>query len=178
MKLLVFKNERRGMRILLVGLEAVGKSTILYKLQLGEILITTPTVGFSVKTVEFRKFNFISWDLGVQDGIRPLCKEYYHNIQALVFVIDSYDKDKIQEANEELQKMLREDELRDATLLVFANKQDKLNAMSVSEITDKLRLHSIPSGRRWNIQGACAITGQGLYDGFDWLSTTLGTSYI
>ena len=74
--------------------------------------------------------------------------------------------------DKELQKMLREDELRDATLLVFANKQDLPNVMSVSEITDKLGLHSLGS-RKWYSQATCATTGDGLYEGLDWLSTAL-----
>ena len=104
--------------------------------------------------------------------IRPLWRHYFQNTQGLIYVVDSNDRDRIQEANEELQKMLREDELRDATLLVFANKQDLPNAMSVSEITDKLGLHSLGS-RKWYIQATCATTGDGLYEGLDWLSTAL-----
>ena|SRR3990167_7703970 len=140
-------------------------TTILYKLKLGEIVTTIPTIGFNVETV---------WYVGGQDKIRPIWRHYYQNTQCLIFifVVDSNDKDRVQEANEELQKMLREDELRDATLLVFANKQDLPNAMSVSEITDKLGLHSLGS-RKWYIQATCATTGDGLYEGLDWLSTAL-----
>ena len=165
-------NTKREMRILMVGLDAAGKTTILYKLKLGEIVTTIPTIGFNVETVEYKKINFTVWDVGGQDKIRPLWRHYYQNTQGLIFVVDSNDKDRIVEANEELQKMLREDELRDATLLVFANKQDLPNAMSVSEITDKLGLHSLGS-RKWYIQATCATTGDGLYEGLDWLSTAL-----
>ena len=86
-------------------------------------------------------------------------------------MVDSNDRERISEANEELQKMLREDELRDANILVFANKQDLPNAMSVSEITDKLSLHSV-TNRKWFIQSTCATTGDGLYEGLDWLSNS------
>ena len=164
-------NPPQEMRILMVGLDAAGKTSILYKLKLGEIITTVPTIGFNVETVEYKKINFTVWDIGGQHKIR-LWRHYYQNTQGLIFVVDSNDKDRIQEANEELQKMLREDELRDATLLVFANKQDLPNAMSVSEITDKLGLHSLGS-RKWYIQATCATTGDGLYEGLDWLSTAL-----
>lgn len=81
-------------------------------------------------------------------------------------------------AKEELHRMLGEDELRDAVLLVFANKQDLPNAMSVPEITDKLMLYSIRN-RHWYIQSACATAGDGLFEGLDWLSTTLANkSYV
>jgi len=163
---------KKEMRILMVGLDAAGKTTILYKLKLGEIVTTIPTIGFNVETVEYKKINFTVWDVGGQDKIRPLWRHYFQNTQGLIYVVDSNDRDRIQEANEELQKMLREDELRDATLLVFANKQDLPNAMSVSEITDKLGLHSLGS-RKWYIQATCATTGDGLYEGLDWLSTAL-----
>ena len=86
--------------------------------------------------------------------------------------MDSNDRERISEAAEELQKMLSEDELRDSVLLVFANKQDLPNAMSVSEVTDRLGLHSL-GNRKWYIQSACATSGDGLYEGLDWLSNTL-----
>lgn len=64
------------------------------------------------------------WDVGGQDKIRPLWRHYFQNTQGIIFVVDSNDRDRITEAREELQRMLNEDELRDAILLVFANKQD------------------------------------------------------
>ena len=165
-------NPKREMRILMVGLDAAGKTTILYKLKLGEIVTTIPTIGFNVETVQYKNINFTVWDVGGQDKIRGLWRHHYLYMQGLIFVVDSNDKDRITEASEELQKMLREDELQDATLLVFANKQDMPNAMSVSEVTDKLGLHSL-GPRKWHIQGTCAPTGDGLYAGMDWLATAL-----
>ena len=64
------------------------------------------------------------WDVGGQDKIRPLWRHYFQNTQGIIFVVDSNDRDRVVEAREELQRMLNEDELRDAMLLVFANKQD------------------------------------------------------
>ena len=101
-------------------------------------------------------------------------RHYFQNTQGLIYVVDSNDRERISEAAEELQKMLREDELRDATLLVFANKQDLPNAMSVSEVTDKLGLHSL-GNRKWYIQSTCATSGDGLYEGLDWLSSALSS---
>jgi len=163
---------KKDMRILMVGLDAAGKTTILYKLKLGEIVTTIPTIGFNVETVEYKNINFTVWDVGGQDKIRPLWRHYFQNTQGLIFVVDSNDRERIGEASEELQKMLNEDELRDAALLVFANKQDLPNAMSVAEITDKLGLHSMRN-RKWYIQSTCATSGDGLYEGLDWLSNVL-----
>ena len=127
----------------MVGLDAAGKTTILHKLKLGEIVTTIPTIGFNVETVEYKNICFKVWDVGGQDKIRPLWRHYFQNTQGLIFVVDSNDRERIQEGTEELQKMLQEDELRDAVLLLFANKQDLPNAMAISEMTDKLGLQSL-----------------------------------
>merc|ERR1711916_326980 len=163
---------KKEMRILMVGLDAAGKTTILYKLKLGEIVTTIPTIGFNVETVEYKKINFTVWDVGGQDKIRPLWRHYFQNTQRLIFVVDSNDRDRIGEARDELHRMLNEDELRDAVLLVFANKQDLPQSMNAAEITDKLGLHSLRQ-RNWYIQSTCATSGDGLYEGLDWLSANL-----
>jgi len=163
---------KMNMRILMVGLDAAGKTTILYKLKLGEIVTTIPTIGFNVETVDYKNISFTVWDVGGQDKIRPLWRHYFTNTQGLIFVVDSNDKERVSEAAAELNKMANEDELKDAIILVFANKQDLPNAMSVSELTEKLGLHQM-KGRKWYVQAACATQGTGLYEGLDWLSNEL-----
>jgi ADP-ribosylation factor protein 4 len=147
-----------------------------------------------VETVEYKNICFTVWDVGGQDKIRPLWRHYFQNTQGLIFVVDSNDRERITEAQDELQKMvvnslniissfctkkktfknlqLQEDELRDAVVLVFANKQDLPQAMSAAELTDKLGLNQL-RGRRWYIQATCATQGHGLYEGLDWLSNEL-----
>merc|ERR1712086_675122 len=165
---------KKDCRILMVGLDAAGKTTILYKLKLGEVVTTIPTIGFNVETVEYKNISFTVWDVGGQDKIRPLWRHYYQGTQGLIFVVDSNDRDRVEDAREELNKMLSEDEMRDAVVLVFANKQDLPNAMPAAEVTDKLGLSDMRN-RQWFIQSACATTGDGLYEGLDWLSRTLGS---
>jgi len=162
---------KKQMRILMVGLDAAGKTTILYKLKLGEIVTTIPTIGFNVETVEYKNISFTVWDVGGQDKIRPLWRHYYQNTQGLIYVVDSADNERIEESREELHKMLQEDELRNAIVLVFANKQDLPNAVPPSELTQKLQLHNLK--RKWYVQQACATQGTGLYEGLDWLSNEL-----
>ncbi|VVB04255.1 unnamed protein product [Arabis nemorensis] len=162
------------MRILMVGLDAAGKTTILYKLKLGEIVTTIPTIGFNIETVEYKNISFTVWDVGGQDKIRQLWRHYFQNTQGLIFVVDSNDRDRVVEARDELHCMLNEDELRDAVLLVFANKQDLPNAMNTAEITDKLGLHSLRQ-RHWYIQSTCATSGEGLYKDLDWLSNNIAS---
>merc|ERR1712109_155525 len=149
------------------------------KLKLGEIVTTIPTIGFNVETVEYKKCKFDVWDVGGQDKIRPLWRHYYQNTHCIIFVVDSNDRERIDDssgsdnsAKEELHRMLAEDELRDAVVLVFTNKQDLPNAMSVNEVTEKLGLNQLRN-RQWYIQSTCATTGDGLYEGLDWLSNTL-----
>ena len=134
-----------------------------------------------METVEYKNISFTVWDVGGQDKIRPLWRHYYQNTQGIIFVVDSNDRERIDDtsgtdrnsAREELHRMLNEDELRDAVLLVFANKQDLPQAMSVNEVTERLGLNGIRT-RPWFIQATCATTGDGLFEGLDWLSDTLG----
>ncbi|XP_022057981.1 ADP-ribosylation factor 4 [Acanthochromis polyacanthus] len=163
---------KKQMRILMVGLDAAGKTTILYKLKLGEIVTTIPTIGFNVETVEYKNISFTVWDVGGQDKIRPLWRHYFQNTQGLIFVVDSNDRERVAESAEELTKMLQEDELKDAVLLVFANKQDLPNALTVSDLTDRLGLNVLRN-KTWHVESACATQGTGLYEGLDWLSKEL-----
>lgn len=154
-------------------------------------LVLHSILGFNVETVEYKNISFTVWDVGGQDKIRPLWRHCgltwdtrafsgmltlrftdFQNTQGIIFVVDSNDRDRIGEARDELQRMLNEDELRDAVLLVFANKQDLPNAMSAAEITDKLGLHNLRQ-RNWYIQATCATSGDGLYEGLEWLSNNL-----
>ncbi|EAR91328.1 ADP-ribosylation factor(Arf)/Arf-like (Arl) small GTPase family protein (macronuclear) [Tetrahymena thermophila SB210] len=156
------------MRILMLGLDAAGKTTILYRLKLGEVVQSVPTIGFNVESVEYKKIKFTVWDVGGQDKIRLLWRHYFQGTQGLIFVVDSSDKERIEIAKEELQRMLSEDDLKEAAVLVFANKQD-MGVMNVTEITEKLGLANL-RGREWFIQGTCALSGEGLFEGLDWLS--------
>merc|ERR1719479_25245 len=96
----------QDVKIVMVGLDAAGKTTILYKLKLGEMVTTIPTIGFNVETVEYKNICFTVWDVGGQDKIRPLWRHYFQNTQGLIFVVDSNDRERISEAKDELQKML------------------------------------------------------------------------
>lgn len=161
---------KQDIRILMVGLDAAGKTTILYQLKLNEpITNTMPTIGFNVESVEYKNINFTVWDIGGQDKIRVLWRLYYQETDGLIFVVDSNDADRVEEAKAELFHLLKEEELQKAVLLVFANKQDLPLAMGTTELGDKLGLHTL-CGRRWYIQSACATKGTGIFEGLDWLS--------
>ncbi|XP_028604673.2 E3 ubiquitin-protein ligase TRIM23 isoform X1 [Podarcis muralis] len=160
-------------RVVTLGLDGAGKTTILFKLKQDEFMQPIPTIGFNVETVEYKNLKFTIWDVGGKHKLRPLWKHYYLNTQAVVFVIDSSHRDRVSEAHNELAKLLTEKELRDALLLIFANKQDVAGALSVEEVTELLSLHKLCCGRSWYIQGCDARSGMGLYEGLDWLSRHL-----
>jgi len=164
---------KQEMRILMFGPDA---TTILKKLKtqlkLDEDLVVTtiPTIGFNSETMEYKNLSFTAWDVAYK--IHPLWRHFYQNAQGIIFVVDSNDRDRIEDAREELTKMLNEDEMGDAVLLVFANNKDLPNAMSAAEVTDKLGLHNMHN-RQWFLQSACATTGDGLVEGLDWMSRSL-----
>lgn len=164
-------------RALILGLDNAGKTTILYKLYApGRTIRTMPTIGFNVENVEYKNLTFSVWDLGGQTNIRPYWRCYYANTNAIIYVVDSTDKERMGLTRKELFSMLEEEELKNVHLLVFANKQDMKGAMSEIEITKALGLHSIKD-RQWAIFKSVAINGVGLIEGFEWLhNCLLGTS--
>jgi len=111
------------MRVVTLGLDGAGKTSILFKLKQNEFMAVIPTIGFNVESVEYKNVRFNIWDIGGQPKLRPLWKHYYLNTQAVVFVIDSADKQRLPEALSELSKLMSEKELKDAALLILANKQ-------------------------------------------------------
>ncbi|KAK5579248.1 hypothetical protein RB653_008928 [Dictyostelium firmibasis] len=163
---------KRNTRILMIGLDGAGKSTLLYKLKIGDVVATIPTIGFNVETIEYKNLSMNVWDVGGQHKIRPLWRHYYQGTNAVVFVIDSIDHERIDEVKEEINNIIFQDELRDASLLIFANKQDMHGAMTTAELVDSLDLNSIKN-RKWYIQPCSAVLGNGIYEGFDWISNVL-----
>lgn len=162
----------REARILVLGLDNAGKTTILYRLQVGEVVQTIPTIGFNVETVTYKNVKFQVWDLGGQTTIRPYWRCYYPNTQAIIYVVDSSDTERISISRQEFHAILQEEELRDAIILVYANKQDLPGALDDGKIAEALGLHDIKN-RDWAIFKTSAIKGEGLFEGLDWLTTAL-----
>jgi Arf/Sar family protein len=160
------------MRVVMLGLDAAGKTTILYKLHIGEVLSTVPTLGFNVEKVQYKNVMFTVWDVGGQEKLRPLWRHYFNNTDALIFVVDSLDRDRVDRAAEEFHAIINDFHMRNSAILVFANKQDMKNALSAAEVAEALGMHEL-RGRKWHVQSAVATQGLGLYEGLDWLSSTL-----
>ena len=187
----------KEMRLLMLGLDAAGKTTILYKLKLGQDVTTIPTVGFNVETVTYKNVKFNVWDVGGQDKIRPLWRHYFSGTQGLIFVIDSCDAARMDEARQELHRIINDREMKDSLLLVFANKQDLKEgtldtcfaafvacvcvccsmltiplAMTPQEVTEALQLSKLKD-KVWYVVPSCATTGEGLLEGLAWLSNNV-----
>ncbi|KAJ3125938.1 Arf GTPase arl1 [Nowakowskiella sp. JEL0407] len=159
---------QKEVRILILGLDGAGKTTILYRLQIGEVVTTIPTIGFNVETVQYKNIKFQVWDLGGQTSIRPYWRCYYANTDSIIYVVDSSDRDRLGTSKEELAAMLEEEELKDASLLVLANKQDLDGAMTHAEVSQALGLTDLKN-RQWTIFKCSAKTGEGLTESLDWL---------
>eukprot|EP00758_Cryptobia_borreli_P003220 Tbor_TRINITY_DN3618_c0_g1::TRINITY_DN3618_c0_g1_i1::g.329::m.329/K07937/ARF1; ADP-ribosylation factor 1 len=169
--------EKKNATILMVGLDAAGKTTILLKLKLNETRETVPTIGFNVETVEYKNVKFHVWDVGGQEKLRQLWKHYYEGANAIIFVVDSNDRDRVGVAKNELERLLKDPMLSGATLLVLCNKQDLPHRMTPAQIVDAFGFRGnnaqAVAGRKWYVQGCCAHSGEGLFEGLDWLCSHL-----
>ncbi|XP_052689351.1 uncharacterized protein LOC128167593 [Crassostrea angulata] len=158
-------------RVVMLGLDAAGKTTILYKIKLNEIVSTIPTIGFNVENVSpVKGVTFNVWDVGGQDKIRPHWRYYFQNAEGLMYVVDSNDRERILESREKLFGFLNSDEMRGVPVVVIANKQDLPNALSTFEVANLMSLHKMTS-RKWHIQAACATHGEGIFEAMKELSS-------
>eukprot|EP01006_Ploeotia_vitrea_P056051 TRINITY_DN68058_c6_g1_i1.p1 TRINITY_DN68058_c6_g1~~TRINITY_DN68058_c6_g1_i1.p1 ORF type:complete len:187 (+),score=16.12 TRINITY_DN68058_c6_g1_i1:24-563(+) len=160
------KNEKEP-RVLILGLDGAGKTSCLKQISGEDPMQTSPTQGFNVKSVKVDETDLNVWDVGGQENLRTYWSNYFANTDLLMYVIDSADTKRLEMAGVELNKLLEEDQLKEAPVLIFANKQDLENAASPDEIAKTLSLDSIRS-RKWQIQGCSAKTGDGLSEGLSW----------
>ncbi|XP_018957616.1 ADP-ribosylation factor-like protein 3 isoform X2 [Cyprinus carpio] len=161
-------------RILLLGLDNAGKTTILKQLASEDISHITPTQGFNIKSVQSQGFKLNVWDIGGQRKIRPYWRNYFENTDLLIYVIDSSDRKRFDETAQELAELLDEEKLNMVPLLIFANKQDMTMAATAAEIAESLNLHTIRD-RIWQIQPCSALTAEGVQEGMVWLCRNIPT---
>ncbi|KYQ92982.1 ADP-ribosylation factor [Tieghemostelium lacteum] len=164
--------KNKDVRVLMLGLDNAGKSTLLYRIKLKETVQTIPTVGFSVESVKVDDHRYTIWDVGGQVTIRALWRHYYVGTQVVIYVVDSNDLDRLEESKQQLFMVLNDPEMQQAILLVYANKSDLPQSRPVAEITEKMGLDQIVN-RKWSIFSCCALTGEGVEQGFAWLNQEL-----
>ncbi|OQS00098.1 ADP-ribosylation factor 2 [Thraustotheca clavata] len=168
------KQKEKEVRILMLGLDNAGKTTILKKFMGQDITMISPTLGFDIQTLEYKQFKLNVWDVGGQQTIRSYWRNYFEQTDGLVWVIDSADRRRMDDCKRELAMILTQEKLAGATLLIFANKQDLPGALTPEEIVIALGLNDAQfENRHWKIQSCSAFTGTGLVDGIDWMVTDI-----
>eukprot|EP00049_Salpingoeca_infusionum_P017696 m.354035 g.354035 ORF g.354035 m.354035 type:complete len:180 (-) comp16901_c0_seq1:1301-1840(-) len=163
---------REEQKLIIVGLDNAGKTTILYQFCLNDVVVTSPTIGSNVEEVQFQNMHFAMWDIGGQESLRASWSTYYAGSKALIMVIDSTDRERLALAKAEFTRMLTHEDLQHAHVLIYANKQDLEDAMTSAEISKEFNLSAIKD-HSWHIQACCALTGEGLYDGLEWLTSQI-----
>lgn len=161
------KEKEKEVRILMLGLDNAGKTTILKKFNGEDITTISPTLGFNIKTLEHNGYSLNIWDVGGQKSLRSYWRNYFETTDGLIWVVDSADKRRLEDCKKELHQLLQEERLLGATLLVFANKQDLPGALKADEIKEALDLDSIKT-HHWKIVWCSAVTGENLLQGMDW----------
>ncbi|EHB17732.1 ADP-ribosylation factor-like protein 5A, partial [Heterocephalus glaber] len=162
-------------KVIIVGLDYAGKTTILYQFSTNEVVHTSPTIGSNVEEITINNTCFLMWDNRGQESLRSSWNTYYANTKFVIVVVDSTDRERISITREELYKMLAHEYLRKAGLLIFANKQDVKECITVAEISQFLKLTSIKD-HQWHIQACCAywtLTAEGLCQGLEWMMSRL-----
>ncbi|CAF4422951.1 unnamed protein product [Rotaria sp. Silwood2] len=137
----LFGNEEH--KIIIVGLDNAGKTTILYQFLMNEVVHTSPTIGSNVEEVVFKNIRFLMMDIGGQESLRSSWQTYFAQTEYVILVVDSTDRERLPLTKQELFRMLQSEELRSASVLIFANKQDIKDSMSSAEIS-KLDYNILP----------------------------------
>ncbi|XP_022235585.1 ADP-ribosylation factor-like protein 4C [Limulus polyphemus] len=162
----------QSLHIVMLGLDSAGKTTVLYRLKFDQYLSTVPTIGFNCEKIKgttgrAKGTSFLIWDVGGQDKLRPLWRSYTRCTDGIVFVLDSVDVERLEEARMELFRTARSPENSGVPILVLANKQDLPGAKDPSDIERLLGLNDLGPNHLWHVQPACAIIGEGLAEGLD-----------
>ncbi|KAI0566512.1 ADP-ribosylation factor [Gracilaria domingensis] len=155
------KAREREIRVLVLGLDNAGKTTIMKRLKGEDVRSVSPTLGFDINTLEFDKYKLNMWDVGGQQTIRTYWRNYFEQTDGIVWVVDSADVARLSDCREELEKLLMEERLAGASLLVLANKQDLSGALSTEQIIEHLALNDmIGKKRHWQVFACSALSGE------------------
>ena len=167
-----FTKSRNNFKIIILGMQNAGKTTILYRLSLGQLVKTTPTIGSNVEELTHNNVKFQAWDLGGQESTRSVWDVYYMSTDAVVYVIDSQDDENFEESKAQFHKVISHPNLKNTIILIFANKQDLPGAKDVNKLIEDYEFDKIKN-HIWKIQSCSALKGEGLISGIKWLSEQL-----
>ncbi|GFR97482.1 ADP-ribosylation factor 1 [Elysia marginata] len=122
-------------QVLMLGLDGSGKTTILYKVRLDETVHAVPTMGFNIETLTpINGLTFTVVDVGGEGKIRSLWRHYFNNTQGLLYIVDSSDVARLEEAREELFGVLEAPELTRVPVVVVANKRDFTDSLGIRDL--------------------------------------------
>ncbi|KAF2683760.1 ADP-ribosylation factor [Lentithecium fluviatile CBS 122367] len=158
----------KEMRVLMLGLDNAGKTTIVKQIMNEDVNSVSPTLGFIIKTIEYDGYKLNIWDVGGQKTLRTYWKNYFEKTDTLIWVVDATDRERIDDCRQELEGLLQEERLMGASLLVFKNKSDVSGSMTEDEVREGLRLDSIKT-HKWTIMACSAMTGMNLQEGLQWV---------
>ncbi|KAI5285186.1 ADP-ribosylation factor-like protein 2 [Ascosphaera acerosa] len=189
----------RELRVLMLGLDNAGKTTIVKRIMKEDVMTVSPTLGFIIKAIDFEGYKLNIWDVGGQKTLRSYWRNYFEKTDALIWVVDATDRLRVQDCQQELAGLLLEERLMGSSLLIFLNKVDVEGCMTVQEIREVgWRLSSPAASRRmladvpipprpifpnglqglklddikthsWTILPCSAMTGQNLTAGLEWV---------
>ena len=160
---------RKHRRLLIVGLDGAGKTTILFRMYAKKMVNTKPTESYNVQSFQFSGLTMNVWDVGGQEDLRRFWRHYYTGTQGIIFVIDACDIGRMKDAKAELMGLAADPQLHSAAILVLVNKQDQPGAMAPEEMARAMDLGVTLKNRKWKVQGSTGTTGDGLKEGFTWL---------
>ncbi|KAJ2656622.1 ADP-ribosylation factor-like protein 2 [Coemansia sp. RSA 1200] len=171
------REKEKEVRILVLGLDNAGKTTIMKRVNGEPIDTISPTLGFNITTLELDGYRVNFWDVGGQKTIRAYWRNYFEQTDGIIWVVDSADRQRMDVCRNELFKLLKQDRLAGASLLVFANKQDIQGAMSEDDIRQQLELDLLTT-HHWSIRGCSAVTGSNLLDGIKWIVSDIASHIL
>jgi len=170
------KQKEQELRILILGLDNAGKTSVMKRISGDDVHKTNPTVGFNIKSLEYNGYTLNMWDVGGQKTIRAYWRNYFEQTDGIIWVVDSVDRWRLEECRLQLKDILSQEKLAGASLLILANKQDLGGALSYQEISIALGLDDPEiAGRHMSITGCSAMTGQGLESGFGWIVSDIAS---
>ncbi|KFO93864.1 ADP-ribosylation factor-like 11, partial [Buceros rhinoceros silvestris] len=163
-KLISKGQHKKDARVVMLGLDFAGKSTLLYKLKSSHAVETCPTVGFNVESLQTPcHISFNLWDVGGQESLRASWPDYLEGTNTLIFVLDSTDTARLPEATAALEEALSHPSMAGVPILLLANKQDMPGALAPAELGERLQQGRL-ARCRWVLRGCSAHTGQGVQE--------------
>eukprot|EP00871_Galdieria_phlegrea_P002700 jgi/Galph1/3430/GphlegSOOS_G2096.1 len=162
------KRKEKELRILLLGLDAAGKSTVAKRLLGQNISDVGPTFGFDILSFEYKEYKIHLWDIGGQESLRSYWKNYFESTDGIIWVVDIADSHRLSSCVLELHRTLQDERLLGASLLILANKQDRNPHVKEETLVEVLNLHNL-HGRPWHLTLCSALKNSGLLEGFVWL---------